>query len=369
MAEENGQPWPEPRANPRLLGHEDAEAALLRAKESGRLPHAWLLTGPRGVGKATLAFRFARFLLAGGGENAAQGAALFGEADLPQTGLALPEESPIFRRVAAGGESDLLTLARGYNDKTKKLRSEIIVEDTRNAIGFLRMTSGGGGYRMLIVDSVDDMGSSAANALLKVLEEPPEQAVLLLISHSPGGLLPTIRSRCRKLRMTGLPEDVLVQLLDDYAPDLGSDEKLALARMSGGSIGRALTLSRNGGLELYQEMIAVLSSLPKLDIPRVYGFGDKLARDQSGDSFRTGGDLLCNWLAELVRSGGAGAEPPDVVVGESELRHRLLAGGGLAQWLALWENLSRLFGRAERANLDRRQVVVSAFLEIEALMA
>ena len=369
MAEDNGQAWPEPRANSRLLGHEDAEAVLLRAKESGRLPHAWLLTGPRGVGKATLAYRFARFLLAGGGEEMDQGAGLFGEEELPQTGLALSEDSPVFRRVAAGGEGDLLTLARGYNDKTKKLRSEIVVEDTRNAIGFLRMTSGGGGYRVLIVDSVDDMGSSAANALLKVLEEPPERAVLLLISHAPGGLLPTIRSRCRKLRLPGLPEATLVDLLGDYAPELEAEDRLALARMSGGSIGRALTLSRNGGLELYQEMIALLDGLPKLDIPRVYGFGDKLARDQSGDSFRTGGDLLCNWLAELVRSGGVGSESAEVVTGESALRQRLLAGGALAQWLALWENLSRLFGRAERANLDRRQVVVSAFLEIEALVA
>ena len=362
------QPWPEPRANPQLLGQEAAEAVLLRAVESTRLPHAWMLTGPRGVGKATLAYRFARYLLAGGGEGAGQGAGLFGD-ELPQTGLGLPEDAPIFRRVAAGGEGDLLTLARGVNEKTQKPRSEIVVEDTRNAISFLRMTSGAGGYRVLIVDAVDDMGSSAANALLKVLEEPPEKAVLLLISHAPGGLLPTIRSRCRKLPLPGLPEETVVQLLDGFAPDLQPEDRLALARMSGGSIGQALTLSRSGGLELYQEMIALLASLPRLDIPKVYGFGDRLARDATGESFRTGGALLCGWIAELVRSGGVGRELPEVVGGEAELRRRLLAGGALAQWLALWENLSRLFGRAERANLDRRQVVVSAFLEIEALVA
>ena len=359
--------WPEPRANPRLLGQEAAEEVLLRAAESSRLPHAWLLSGPRGVGKATLAYRFARFLLAGGAAEE-QGAGLFGD-ELPQTGLALPEDSPVFRRGAAGGEGDLLTRARGVNEKTNKLRSEIVVEDTRNAISFLRMTSGAGGYRVLIVDAVDDMGTSAANALLKVLEEPPEKAVLLLVSHAPGGLLPTIRSRCRKLRVPGLPEETVVELLGDFAPELEAEDRLALARMSGGSIGQALTLSRNGGLELYQEMLALLGSLPKLDISRVYGFGEKLARDATGESFRTGGDLLCGWIAELVRSGGAGSEPPEVVGGEAELRRRLLAGGALAQWLALWENLSRLFGRAERANLDRRQVVVSAFLEIEALVA
>lgn len=367
MASEETRAWPEPRANPRLLGQEEAESVLLRARESGRLPHAWLLSGPRGVGKATLAYRFARFLLAGGGTEE-EGAGLFGDT-LPQSGLALPEDSPIFRRVAAGGEGDLLTLARGVNEKTGKPRSEIVVEDTRKAIGFLRMTSGAGGYRVLIVDAVDDMGISAANALLKVLEEPPEKAVLLLVSHAPGGLLPTIRSRCRKLRLPSLPEKVVVELLDDFAPELGAEDRLALARMSGGSIGHSLTLSRNGGLELYQEMVALLDGLPRLDIPRVYGFGDRLARDATGESFRTGGELLCGWLAELVRNGGTGAGQPEVVSGEAALRQRLLAGGALAQWLALWENLSRLFGRAERANLDRRQVVVSAFLEIEALVA
>lgn len=368
MAGEREQSWPEPRANPRLLGQEAAEDALLRALDSGRLPHAWLFTGARGVGKATLAYRFARYLLAGGSGQQDQGAGLFGDA-LPARGLGLSEEAPVFRRVASGGEGDLLTLTRGVNEKTGKPRSEIVVEDTRNAIGFLRMTSGGGGYRVLIVDSVDDMGASSANALLKILEEPAEKAVLLLISHAPGGLLPTIPSRCRKLRLPGLPEDILAELLESYAPELGAEDRLALARLSGGSIGRALTLSRNGGLDLYQEMIALLDGLPRLDIPRLYGFGDKLARDATGESFRTGGDLICGWLAELVRGGGAGAEPPEVVSGERALRRRLLAGSGLAQWLALWENLSRLFGRAERANLDRRQVVVSAFLEIEALVA
>ncbi len=363
-----GPSWPEPRANPRLQGQEAAEAALLGALESGRLPHAWLLTGPRGVGKATLAFRFARYLLAGESDDPGQGGGLFGD-PLPESSLAISEEAAVFRRVAAGGEGDLLTLARGYNEKTGKPRSEILVEDTRNAIDFLRMTSGAGGYRLLIVDAVDEMGASAANALLKVLEEPAEKAILILISHAPGGLLPTIPSRCRKLRLAALPEETVVELLADYAPGIEAGDRLALARMSGGSIGRALTLSRSGGLELYQEMIALLDSLPKLDIPKVYGFSDKLARDATGESFRTGGDLLCGWLAELVRAGGTGATQPEVVPGETALRQRLLAGGALAQWLTLWENLSRLFGRAERANLDRRQVVVSAFLEIEALMA
>lgn len=368
MAEVQDLPWPEPRANPQLLGQDAAEAALLAALESGRLPHAWLLTGPRGTGKATLAYRFARYLLAGGVAQEDRGAGLFGD-DLPATGLAISEDAPVFRRVAAGGEGDLLALTRGINEKTKKPRSEIVVEDTRNAIGFLRMTSGSGGYRVLIVDAVDDMGPSSANALLKILEEPPEKAVLLLISHAPGGLLPTIPSRCRKLRLPGLPEETVVELLDGYAPDLAAEDRLALARMSGGSIGRALALSQSGGLELYQEMFALFDSLPRLEIPKLYGFGDKLARDATGESFRTGGELICGWLAELIRTGGAGAEPPEVVSGERALRQRLLAGSGLAQWLALWENLSRLFGRAERANLDRRQVVVSAFLEIEALVA
>src|SRR5438034_3232668 len=220
---------PAPRANPDLVGHETAERELRRLEEAGRLPHALLLSGPRGIGKATLAFRFARFVLASGGGEGALGA-LFGEADA--TGLAIPPDSGTFRRVASGGHADLLTVERAYDPRRRRLRSEIIVENTREIGTFLRLTPAEGGWRVVIVDGAEEMNRNAANALLKILEEPPRQALLMLVSHSPGRLLPTIRSRCRRFPLAPLALPLVRQLIERYRPEIPASEAEALAALS-----------------------------------------------------------------------------------------------------------------------------------------
>ncbi|MGF1608788.1 MAG: DNA polymerase III subunit delta' [Kiloniellales bacterium] len=370
---------PAPRANPRLLGHADAERLLLRAQRSGRLPHAWLICGPRGIGKATLAFRFARFVLAGGPGTKGNAApmeegGLFGGLPAPQRDdLWTDPESAVFRRIAAGAHGDLMTVERGVNLRSGKPRSEITVDEVRPVRDFLHMTAAEGGWRIVVVDSADEMNPNAANALLKVLEEPPARALLLLVSHQPGRLVPTIRSRCCRLALEPLPEATVLTLLADYAPELAEDERAALARLAEGSIGRALDLAAEGGLALYGEIVALLQDLPRLDVTRLHALAERLAkggqRDDGGTAFRTGGELLVWWLARLIRAGSQGALPPEVVAGEAALIDRLLRRRGLAQWLALWDKVARLFARAESANLDRKQVVITAFLELEALAA
>lgn len=351
---------PAPRANPDLLGQELAERVLLRAQASGRLPHAWLLTGPRGVGKATLAFRFARFLL----DRRDAEADLFGG---PPDSLAIDPESDVFRRVASGGDLDLRTLERVVDPKSGKPRRQIAVEDVRKAVDFLRMTSAGGGWRIVVVDAADDLGGAAANALLKILEEPPPQALLLLVAHAPDALLPTIRSRCCHLALAALSEAQVVGLLRRYAPELAQEDATALARLSEGSIGRALDLAAGGGLELYREMIALLDALPHLDAVRLQSWSDRLAKGADGAAFRTGSELLTWWLARLVRAGARGEIPPEVVAGEGALMSRLLLLRELALWIGLWEKVTQLFARAEGASLDRKQVALTALLEVEAL--
>ena len=354
--------YPSPRENSELFGQAEAEARLAQAWRSGRLPHAWLLTGSRGIGKATLAYRFARQLLAG---EAATGG-LFGDEPAGE-GLALDREHPVFRQVAAGGHPDLMTVARSANPKSGKLREEIVVEDVRAVRDFMHMTAAAGGWRVVVVDAADELNRSAANALLKVLEEPPAKGLLLLVSHAPGRLLPTIRSRCCVLPLADLAESDVEALLARYWPDLAAADRAALARLAEGSAGRALSLAGAGGLTLYREMTGLIEGLPRLDAKALHGLADRWARDGSGEAFRTGMDLLVWWLGRLVRTAATGGQPAEVVEGEAALIARLSARARLDQWLGLWDKVSRLPARASGLNLDRKQVVLTAFFELEAL--
>ena len=366
--EDDGPKIPTPRQTAELIGQSLAEARLARAWRSGRLPHAWLLTGPRGVGKATLAYRFARHVLAGGGEAAAPGLFAAEPAEAAdEDSLALDPEHPVFRQVASSGHADLMTVQCTINPKSKKLREEIVIEDVRALRDFMHLTASGGGWRVAVVDAADELNRNAANALLKVLEEPPPRGMLLLVSHAPGRLMPTIRSRCCTLPLAALSEAEVAGMLARYWPDMAEADRTALAGLAEGSAGRAIALAGAGGLELYREMTGLMAGLPGLDGKALHGLADRWARDASGETFRTGMDLLGWWLGRLVRSQATGAAPPEIVAGEGALIARLAARGQLDQWLTLWEKVSRLPGRAAGLNLDRKHVVLTAFFELEAL--
>ncbi|HEY0836475.1 MAG TPA: DNA polymerase III subunit delta' [Azospirillum sp.] len=353
-----------PRRNPDLLGHEEAEATLLEAWNSGRLPHAWLIGGPPGVGKATLAFRFARFALANA-DAAGEGAGLFGAPE-PPASLRVDPGHPTFRRIAASGHADLLTVERQRDEKRDRLKRDIAVDDVRKIAPFLRKTSAEGGWRVAIIDGADRMNNNGLNAILKILEEPPTGALLLLVSDNPGGMLPTIRSRCRKLTLKPLAEDTVIALLGQHRPDLGPEDRAALARLAEGSIGRAVALADAGGLDLYRELMKLLSALPRLDIAAAHAFGDKLTRKQDDGLYETATELLVWWLARFARALARGAWPDEVVPGEHALMTRFANARGLDRWMEVWEKIGRLFARAESANLDRKQVVLNALLTLEA---
>jgi DNA polymerase III subunit delta' len=348
---------PAPRANPLLLGHEAAEAALLQAYGSGRLPHAWLLAGPHGIGKATLAFRFARFLFA---ESTAGGLLA-----APPSSLAVPPDHPAFRRVVSGGHADLLVVERSMDPRRKKLRTEIVVDDTRAIAGFLRLTPAEGSWRAVIVDGADLMNRNAANALLKILEEPPQRAVLLLVSDNPGRLLATIRSRCRILALKPLPQPVVLTALERYRPDLGGAARSMLARLADGSIGRALDLAAAGGVGLYQSLVGLIGGLPRLDAVALHALADRVQRGDGEETFRLMTELLPGWVARMVALAAGGAEAEQAALpGEAETMRRLAARRGLDQWVEVWEKLTHLFAQADSVNLDRKQVVLNAFFTL-----
>ncbi|MGH7058331.1 MAG: DNA polymerase III subunit delta', partial [Acetobacteraceae bacterium] len=224
---------PGPRANPDLLGHAAAEATFLDAARRGRLHHAWLITGPFGIGKATLAYRLGRRLLA---RLPAEG-----------QGAALDPSNPTFRRVASGGHADLQTVTLTADPRTGHVHREILVDGVRAGAAFLHRTAIEGGWRVLIVDPAEALNTNAANALLKVVEEPPERALLVLVCACPGRLPATLRSRCRVLRLAPLDEHDMETLLARYLDDVSADVRARLAALAEGSPGRALRLAAKDG--------------------------------------------------------------------------------------------------------------------------
>ena len=360
-----------PRRNTHLVGHERAERLLLDSWNSGRMHHAWLIAGPPGIGKATLAYRMARFVLAKGGEDD-QGAGLFG-APPPPDSLSVDPEHPAARRIASSGHADLLTIQRTWDEKRKRFKRDLPVEEVRRIAPFLRLTAAEGGWRVVVVDGADQMNPSGQNALLKILEEPPPKALILMAVDNVGAILPTIRSRSRKLHLDPLAEATVVNLLGRYAPDLDRGDAVALARLAEGSIGRALELHGAGGLDLYRAMLGILETMPRLDILGAYKFIDGVLRGNDEASWSAVTDLLGWWLQRVARAAARGEIPPEVVPAEGPLLARLVGPDrrerGLDRWVEVWENTTRLFARADSANLDRRQVLLNALLSIEAAAA
>jgi len=361
-----------PRRNPELLGHEAAEHRFLAGWRSGRLPHGWLIAGPTGIGKATLAFRIARFVLSSGSAPAADdGPGLFGDEPVaaPET-LFVDPESPVARRIATGSHADLITLQREVNPDTSALRTSISVENVRKAGEFMRMTAGEGGWRVIVVDSADEMNPNAANALLKMLEEPPERALLLLVSHSPGRLLPTIRSRCCRLSLNPPPPETVASIIEKHRPDLSGEDRIALAALSEGSPGRALSLADEGGLELYRALVSLLSQLPNADTATLHAFSDGLARRGAEEKFRTVSMLLSWWIGRLARAGARGdAEGlAPIVAEEAGCAARLLAAAGVDRWMEVWEKVNSLADQTDRLNLDRKQIVLNMFAAMQRAM-
>ena len=300
-----------PRDTAMLIGQEAAEAAFLDAFDSGKLHHGWLLTGPRGVGKATLAWRLARFLLATPDPD---DAGMF--APVAPSTLDIDPEHPVARRIAAGGEGALKVVTRSIDEKTKRLRKQIVVDDIRKLNGFFQMSAADGGRRVVIIDDADLMNPNAANALLKMLEEPPARAIILLISHRPSGLLPTIRSRCRTLRLGTLNPDQMAQALSLSGVDVTGDPG-ALAALSGGSVGAALSLSLMGGLQLYAELVALLGTLPRLDRSRALKLAEAAAARGAEEKLALLFDLADLLMLRLARTGALG-HPPEVSAAPNE---------------------------------------------------
>ncbi|MDZ4375705.1 MAG: DNA polymerase III subunit delta' [Phenylobacterium sp.] len=321
---------PHPRAVYDLEGQEGPEAAFESARARGRLHHAWLLTGPEGVGKATFAYRAARRLL--------------GAPPAPDHGvLGADPDHPVSRQVAARSHPDLLVLEREGPDG--KARRVIPVDDARKLAEFFSKSPASAPHRVAIVDAADDLNVNAANAILKTLEEPPARGVLLMISHSPGRLLPTIRSRCRRLAFAAPGIDAAAAFVTQRT-EMNPEEALRLAHMADGAPGRALALAATGALAMDDAARELLDSLPNLDNARTLALTDSFRGGEGAEKFA----LLFERLSSRVHA---------------QATHRAREGfGSLDRWAEAWETLQRLPREVEALNLDRTDALFTALSEL-----
>ncbi len=324
------EPLPHPRDVFDFFGHDGAELAFEDARARGRLHHAWLLTGPEGVGKATFAFRAARRLLG------APEAADFGV-------LGADPAHAVSRQVMARAHPDLLVLERvGADGKPRRI---IPVDEARKLSEFFSKSPASAPHRVAIIDAADDLNMNAANAVLKTLEEPPPQGVLLLVSHSPGGLLPTIRSRCRRLGFSPMAEAETAQFVEDRA-GVSQEDAIRLARMSGGAPGRAWRLAQAGAVALDDAAKTLIADLPEVDEAMAQALADRFRGAEGAAIF----NMLFDRLADRVHS--------KVMTWAQD------SVAGLDPWVRAWDTLRRLPGEVEGVNLDRADAFFTALNDL-----
>ncbi len=364
---DNGQPdIPEPDrlegfVHPRFatgfFGHEEAENALLEGFASKRLHHAWLLAGPEGVGKATLAYRFARYLLAQTPSSM----------DVQAKDLSITAGHRIFGQVAALAHPNLLLLRRPWLPDKKRLAGAITVSEARRLRHFFGHTTGVGQWRVVIIDRADELNAAAANALLKNLEEPPARCVFLLVCSAPGRLPVTIRSRCRILRFSALGNDDLESaVLAAYrsaerdAPDTATLQ--AILPLARGSTGRALQLLEGGGGKIHERFIKLIGQLPRLDHQEIHKLTDELTSRGADGAYELFFELAGESIARIV---GHAATGEGAFGAESEIAQRLQGPRALAQFAGLWETIQREKAEADALNLDRKNLVLGTFFRLE----
>ncbi len=348
--------FPHPRHTEKLFGHADAERVLAEALSGGRTHHAWLLAGPKGIGKATLAYRFARAALANPAEQ-----------DPAGQSLDVGDATTATRQVRALSHPGLLVIRRPYDVKGKRFSASIPVDEVRRLRTFLGHRAAGDGWRVVIVDEANELNVNAANALLKSLEEPPSRTVFLLLSSAPGELVPTIRSRCRMLTLSALGEKDLraaaMQALAaaGVAPP-GDAEWPPLERLSGGSVARLLGLFGAGGLGLQKQVDGILALLPRVDWRAAHALSDELQPVAAQPKFELFFELLMETLARLIRAGATGEGSAE----DTALAARLIGEGRLASFAALWERIARDKADTLALNLDRKSLIIETITALAA---
>ncbi|MCL6651928.1 DNA polymerase III subunit delta' [Agrobacterium rubi] len=328
-----------PQENTKLFGHGEAEQFLAQSYRSGKGHHAILIEGPEGIGKATLAFRFANHVLS------------HPDPLLAPDAIADPDPASIVsRQISSGASHNLLHLTRPVDEKTGKVKSAITVDEVRRAGHFFSQTSGTGNWRIVIIDPADDLNRNAANAILKILEEPPKRAMFLVLSHAPGKLLPTIRSRCMPLHLLPLQTQDMEQALQNLGLSISADKRDMLLEASKGSVSQALKLLNYGGSDIVDVFSEVMAATGPSARKQMHKLADVLAQKD--------GDIVLGFFMEhateaLMERARAAAMAGDINAAE---RHARLSS-----------SLSERITIAQAYNLDKKQMVLSILEDMRAV--
>ena len=351
-----------PRQMDFCLGHSVQEKLFLDLHARGAMPHAMIFSGTQGIGKATMAFRLARFLFKYGKDNVADGG-LFGDAApaiLPEV-LDVAADDPVFRRVASGGHADLLYVERAYDEKKGRSKAALDVESVRKIEQFLRKTASEGGWRVVIVDDADTMNRSAQNAILKILEEPPANVLMILIAHRAGRLIPTIHSRCRNVDFQSLDAPVMEELFARQGVLFRPEELDTVLTFAGGSIGRALQFVEEGGLDTLSLILSTLAYMPEWDRVKVFELGEMLSPPSQDKAYRMFADLLQWVFRQVLFAKARGAQNLPPCLARSGLEG-FLRKSSLEKLVGICDSLKNHFESVEFSNLDRRDAVRGAFV-------
>ena len=322
---------PHPRETPTLVGHQEAQSAFLDGIASGRLHHAWLIGGPYGIGKATLAYRVARRLL---------------DREAAAATLDVPAGSRAARQVAALSHPNLAVLRRTVRPDGKGVTTTIPVDAVRRALDVFGSTAADGGYRICIVDSAEDLAAAGANALLKVIEEPPPRSLFLIVSHAPQRVLPTIRSRCRRLMLRPLAAPQIEAAIASLGPpwaEAPADLRRDAIALAEGSVRRALERLDEATIAFVGSVTRTLDALPKVDPKAVLALAETLAKRDAVENYELALDTVQRWVGDRLR------------------RDAALGAGRLAPLVEVCDKASRQAREVDIYNLDRRPLILALF--------
>lgn len=355
----------EPQSSSLCLGHDKVEETLLGFINSGAMPHALILSGQEGIGKSTMAFRLARYLLENGTPDSAQDS-LFGDAPAEASSLNISADSPVFSKVASGGHPDFLYIGRPMDERKGKQKNNVDVQTARKVAPFLRMTASDGGWRVVVIDDADTMNRNAQNALLKILEEPPSNTVLVLVTHRLGALIPTIKSRCRVLNFDSLSQDVFDQLLVKACGNqLPNDEKNMLMVFAQGSMGQCQKIIDENGIETISNVLQMLEQ-GDLHWSMIHQLSDSAGRAGQETTFAHIQQALCGVISLMIAGKARGQSVVDIA---PQFSSKYMANKPLGALVELYDDLTEHFEQTHRGNLDKRQSILSAFQFIQKFTA